>query len=189
MVKQYGLVFDLRRCIGCNTCVIACKMENNLEELHSCWMKVYTNSGAAADIPVGKYPNLSLSWEPTTCMHCHEPPCAEACPEEAIYKRADGIVLIDKEKCTGCELCLPACPYDTIQFNVKENLAEKCTLCSPRIEQGLLPFCVKECIWGAIHFGDTGDPNSEVSRLISNRKGYTLKPEHGTQPASYYLAP
>ncbi|MFC2046819.1 4Fe-4S dicluster domain-containing protein, partial [Chloroflexota bacterium] len=133
MVKQYGLVFDLRRCIGCHTCVIACKMENNLDELNSCWMKISTNGGGAADIPAGKYPELSLSWQPTTCMHCQDPPCVGACPEEAIYKRPDGIVLIDKEKCTGCELCLPVCPYDVIHFNVKGSLAEKCTLCSSRV--------------------------------------------------------
>ncbi len=188
MVKQYGLVFDLRRCIGCHTCVIACKMENNLDGQYS-WMQVVTSNGALVDIPTGKYPQLSLSWQPTTCMHCQEPPCLESCPEDAIHKRPDGIVLIDKEKCTGCQLCLPACPYEVIQFNTPENVAEKCTLCSHRVDQGLLPFCVKECVWGAIHFGDVGDPNSEVSQLISRRKGYTLVPEKGIQPSNYYFAP
>lgn len=188
MVKQYGLVFDLRRCIGCHTCVIACKMENSLERYS--WIKVLTSSGTLADIPTGKYPHLSLSWQPLTCMHCQNPPCLEACPEEgAIYRRPDGIVLIDKEKCNGCRLCVPACPYGVIQFNPQENVIEKCTLCSHRLDQGLPPFCVKECIWGAIHFGDIGDPNSKVSQLISSRNGYTLESEKDTQPSNYYLAP
>ena len=188
MVKQYGFVFDLRRCIGCHTCVIACQVENGLDEVHS-WMKVPTSTGALADIPVGKYPQLSLSWQPTNCMHCQKPSCLEACPEDAIFQRPDGIILIDKEKCNGCQLCLPACPYDVIQFDFQNNVAEKCTLCSHRVDQGLEPFCVKECVWGAIHFGDIGDPDSEVSQLISRRKGYTLQPEKGTLPSNYYLAP
>lgn len=188
MVKQYGLVFDLRRCIGCHTCVIACKVENNLDERHS-WMKVFTSSGTPADIPTGKYPQLRLSWQPSTCMHCQNPPCLQACPEDAIFQRPDGIVVINREKCNGCQLCLPACPYDAIQFNPEAECVEKCTLCSHRVDQGLEPFCVKECVWGAIHFGDISDPNSEVSRLVSRRQGYTLEPGKGTQPSNYYLAP
>lgn len=189
MAKQYGLVFDLKRCIGCYTCVIACKMENDLEELHSGWIKIFTNGGKEADIPVGKYPDLTLSWQPVTCMHCQDPPCLKACPTEAIYKRSDGIVLINKDKCTGCGLCLPACPYGVIRLNGKKNLAGKCTLCSPRIDKGLIPLCVKECICGAIHFGDIGDPDSDVSRLIARRNGYVLKPEKGSRPANHYLEP
>ena len=188
MVKQYSLVFDLRRCIGCHNCTIACKVENNLEV--GSWIKVLTSSGTLVDMPTGKYPQLSLYWQPITCMHCQNPPCLEACPVEGtIYIRPDGIVLIEKEKCTGCELCISACPYGVIQFNPQANVAEKCSLCSHRIDQGLPPFCVKECIWGAIHFGDIGDPNSEVSQLMSSRDGYALEPEKGTQPSNYYLAP
>lgn len=188
MVKQYGLVFDLRRCIGCHTCSIACKMENKLEV--GSWIKVLTNSGTAMDMPTGKYPALSLSWQPITCMHCQNPPCLKACPVEgAIYKRPDGVVLIDKEKCTACQLCAPACPYDSIQFNAQTGYAEKCTLCSHRIDQGLLPFCAKECVWEAIRFGDIGDPDSEVSELISRRNGNILKSEEDTQPSNYYLDP
>ena len=188
MVKQYGFVFDLKRCIGCYTCVIACKVENCLQE-HS-WIKVLTSNGAPGNTATGRYPELSLSWQPITCMHCQNPPCLEACPlESAIYKRPDGIVLIDKEKCTGCQLCIPACPYGVIKFDLQDNVAQKCTFCSHRLDQDLTPFCVKECIWGAIHFGDVGDPNSEVSQLISTRNSYTLGPERDTQPSNYYLAP
>lgn len=188
MVKQYGLVFDLRRCIGCRTCVIACKVENGLEGRS--WIKVLTSGGSLFDLPVGKYPRLSLSWQPATCMHCQDPPCLQACPVEgAMYKRADGIVLIDREKCSGCELCAFACPHDAIRFDPQEGHAEKCTLCSQRIDRGLPPFCVKECVWGAIHFGDIGDPNSEVSKLISHRNGYVLPSEGDTHPSNYYLAP
>jgi tetrathionate reductase subunit B len=154
MAKQYGLVFDTRRCIGCRTCVIACKAENGIEV--GSWMKVLNNSGTTTDMPVGQYPDLSLSWQVNTCMHCENPPCLEACPAEgAIYQRSDGIVLMDREKCTGCQTCADACPFDAIRFNPGDGRAEKCTLCSHRIDQGLEPFCVKECIWGAIRFADS----------------------------------
>ncbi len=188
MVKQYGLVFDLRRCIGCRTCVIACKVENNLEDRS--WMKVLNNSGGLDDIPVGKYPDLILFWQPITCMHCQDPPCLAACPEGAIEKRPDGIVLIDQDKCNGCELCEPACPYGLIQFNPQTGCAEKCSLCSHRIYKGREPFCVEECVWGAIHFGDVSDPDSEVSQLVSRRQGYIQESGNGgTEPSNYYLAP
>jgi Fe-S-cluster-containing dehydrogenase component len=95
-------------------------------------------------------------------MHCEDPPCLEACPEEgAIRQRPDGIVLVDIEKCTGCQACAVACPYDAIRFNPDDGHAEKCTLCYHRIDRGLEPFCSKECIWGAIQFtrgGETSHP-------------------------------
>ena len=160
MAKQYGLKFDPRRCIGCRTCVIACKVENGIEA--GSWMKLLNNSGTTTDMPVGQYPHLSLSWQISTCMHCENPPCLEACPSEgAIYKRPDGIVLMDRDKCTGCRACGDACPYDAIRFNPDDGHAEKCTLCNHRIDQGLEPFCSKECIWGAIQFtrgGETSHP-------------------------------
>jgi Fe-S-cluster-containing dehydrogenase component len=151
--QQYGLVFDERRCIGCRTCVIACKVENNLDV--GSWMRVITRSGANPDVPAGTYPNLNLSWEPETCRHCEDPSCLGACPAEAIYKRPDGIVLIDREKCTGCRACADVCPYHAIRFDPEEGYAEKCTLCSHRIDQGLEPFCVKECICGALRLGNS----------------------------------
>lgn len=188
MTKQYALLFDLRRCIGCRTCVIACKLENNLE-VGDNWIQVFSANGSLNDSPQGKYPQLSLVWRPVACMHCQNPPCRGACPEEAIYKREDGIVLIDEKKCTGCLLCQPACPYDVIHFKEGENLADKCTLCCHRIDQGLIPNCARECIWGAILFGDINDPKSKVAKLIARRKGFVLKPEKKSLPSNHYLPP
>ena len=151
MAKQFGLLFDARRCIGCRTCVIACKAENHIAA--GSWMRVLNQHGTTTDVPVGQYPRLTLSWQVRTCMHCKNPPCLEACPsEEAIYQRLDGIVLIDRDKCTGCQACGEACPYDAIRFHPGDGKPEKCTLCSHRIDQGLEPFCAKECIWGALRF-------------------------------------
>jgi molybdopterin-containing oxidoreductase family iron-sulfur binding subunit len=150
--QQYRLIFDESRCIGCRTCVIACKVENNL--VVGSWMRVLSRGGANTDSPGGTYPDLSLSWQTDTCRHCPDAPCREACLSEAIHKRPDGIVLIDRVKCTGCRACAEACPYDAILFDAEGN-AQKCTLCSHRIDRGLEPFCVKECICGAIRLKET----------------------------------
>ena len=184
MSKRYGLVIDLDRCLGCQTCRIACKVENSLNT--GSGIRVDTIGGAYQDTPSGTYPNLSMSYLPVPCMHCSDPPCIDSCPEEAIYKRQDGIVLVDEDKCTGCQLCIPACPYDALTYDDQRDVIVKCTLCHHRIDKGMKPFCVSLCEDGSIFFGDLNDPNSEVSKLISQRNAYTLKPEAGTSPAVYY---
>ena len=151
--RPYTLIFDERRCIGCRTCVIACKVENRLEE--GSWMRVIAFGSSTGPGPAGAYPGLSLSWRPDTCRHCPEPPCREACPAGAIRKRPDGIVLIERAECTGCGLCADACPFAAIRFDARGR-AQKCTLCSHRIDEGLVPFCVKECICGALSLEQAG---------------------------------
>jgi len=150
---------------------------------------VETIGGPHRDTPGGKFPKLSMYYLPMPCMHCDQPPCLDACPVEAIYKRGDGMVLIDKDKCDGCQACLPACPYDALSYDAKGNLAQKCNLCAYRIDQGLEPFCVRCCETEAIFFGDLNDPGSKVSQLIAQRNAYTLKSELGTKPAIYYCQP
>jgi Fe-S-cluster-containing dehydrogenase component len=184
MSKRYGLVIDLDMCIGCEGCIIACKVENSLDKI--CGVRVDTVGGAHKDTPQGKFPNLSMYYLPVHCMHCSNPSCMDACPEEAIYKRPDGIVIIDQDKCNGCQACIPACPYGALIYDDDRNAIIKCILCHHRIDQGLEPFCVICCEAEAIFLGDLNDPESKVSRLISQRGAYTLKPEAGTAPAVYY---
>jgi len=184
MGKRYGLVIDSERCIGCIGCWISCKMENSLDK--GSGISVDTVGGPHPDTPDGIYPNLSMSYIPVPCMQCDDPPCIDACPEEAIYKRPDGIVLVDEDKCTGCQLCIPACPYDSLIYDDNRNLVWKCTLCHQRIDNGLEPFCVVCCALNVISFGDLNDPESKISKLISQRNAYTLRPKAGTSPAVYY---
>jgi len=184
MTKRYGLVIDLDRCTGCQTCAVACKMEHGLE--HISGIRVETIGGPGRDTPAGKYPNFTMYYLPIPCMHCSEPPCLPACPVEAITRRQDGIVLIDEEICDGCQQCLEACPYDVPVYDAQKNKVWKCTLCSHRVDQGLEPFCVSCCEMEAMFFGDIDDPSSHVSELSDKKKAYVLKPELETAPAVSY---
>ena len=133
---------------------------------------------------------------PRSCLHCETPACVTVCPTGASYKRAeDGIVLVDEDKCIGCQLCAWACPYGAREFSAKRGVMQKCTLCVDRIYNETLepadrqPACVKACPTRARHFGDLGDENSNVSKLVAERGGYALMPELGYQPVNRYLPP
>ena len=195
------MVVDLKLCIGCNSCVDACKAENGTSP-GIFWNKVLEQE-------VGTFPNARRIFWPMRCMHCQDPPCKQECPTGATYQRPDGIVLIDSNKCIGCKACMVACPYDSrdIFENGKgyfgdnltpyesqayakhvEGTVQKCTFCAHRLEKGLKPFCVENCITGALIFGDLDDPNSEVSQALREARGtMRLKEELRTKPSIYYL--
>ncbi len=184
MAKRYGIVIDLERCIGCHTCTVACKLENDIEP--GSWIEVGTVGGDGMDTAGGSFPNLSMSYLPKACMHCGDAPCIDACPPAAIRRRDDGIVVIDSGECDGCRICLDACPYEVLHFDEAGNVAAKCSLCSHRVDEGLEPYCVLCCEGQALHFGDLADPASAVSRLAAGGS-YVLLPEAGTDPATRYL--
>ncbi len=207
--KRYGIVVDLKRCIGCNTCVVACKLENNVP-LGLGWLRMLTHGGLGKETPKGTYPHLSMEFIPVSCQHCcqhcEEPPCVKVCPTGASYKREDGVVLIDWDKCIGCRYCMVACPYGARVFSKdvpqqappfpvgssdaeshQRGVVEKCTLCFHRVDKGLEPACVECCPARARHFGDLNDPDSEVSKLVRSRASFRLLEELGTEPAMYFL--
>ena len=133
---------------------------------------------------------------PRSCLHCETPACVTVCPTGASYKRAeDGIVLVDEDKCIGCQLCAWACPYGAREFSQQRGVMQKCTLCVDRIYNETLdaadrePACVMACPTRARHFGDLGDEQSAVSRLVAERAGYALMPELGYRPVNRYLPP
>ena len=133
---------------------------------------------------------------PRSCLHCETPACVTVCPTGASYKRAeDGIVLVDEDKCIGCKLCSWACPYGAREYSAVEGVMKKCTLCVDRIYNEHLdeierqPACVQACPTRARHFGDLGDPASDVSKLVAERGGFDLMPESGMKPVNKYLPP
>ena len=115
---RYGMVIDLNRCIGCRSCAVACKMHNAIPP-GTWWHRVETVGSKEHQVPPGgSYPTVdSLVYLPMPCMHCENPPCVKVCPVGATWKREDGVVLIDFERCIGCRYCLTACPYGVRQFN------------------------------------------------------------------------
>jgi tetrathionate reductase subunit B len=178
--KQYGMVIDTRRCIGCHACTVACKSEFDVPlGVNRSWVEY---------VEKGTYPNVSRSFLPRLCNHCSEPPCVPVCPTNATYKRPqDGIVVVDQGLCIGCKYCLQACPYDARFLNPVTGWADKCDFCVHRVEKGLDPSCVNTCVGGARIFGNFADLESEVTRLVSQNQTTVLRREMGTFPNVIYI--
>jgi Fe-S-cluster-containing dehydrogenase component len=203
-MANWGMVFDLKRCIGCNACAVACKQENSLPN------DVFFTKTLSEE--VGEYPKVTRLYIPTLCNHCEDPPCEWVCPTGATFKRADGIVMVDETKCIGCGSCIVACPYDVRTCIEPEQLTQglfrngeltpfekqgigrfiagtvvKCTFCHERVDAGLEPACVITCPTDARIFGDLDDPDSKARRLIRSRHGRQPSPEKNTNPKVYYI--
>ena len=147
---QRNLFVDLEYCIGCYACEVACKQENNIP-VGIKWINVVK----VGPRMVGN--KLRMDFVPMRCRHCAKAPCIDACPEKAITKRADGIVLVNEELCNGCMVCFEACPFGVIQLNPETQVAEKCTLCVHRVDAGLEPACVLACPSKCMYFGDINE--------------------------------
>ena len=184
MDVQLGLVIDQERCIGCEACTVACKNEN---QGSVGFMRVRTQDTERKDMPTGTFPLLRMTFMPLVCNHCSQPPCADACPVDAIEKRQDGVVVLDREACDGCRACVDACPYAAISFDEERETAEKCNLCVHRVDAGLAPFCVVCCEGQALYFGNLNDLEGETGRLASHDSSFQLLKEQGTGPSVVYL--
>ena len=257
--RQLAWVFDLNKCIGCQTCSVACRVlwndgEQGTEQMW--WMTVNTQPGRgtprdweqmgggydatgepqlgdlASDEDIGggwtynydevyrggrgrdvhlhktsgsktwgmnwdedegggEFPNAYMFYLPRLCNHCTRPACLEACPNDALFKRAeDGLVLRDEDLCKGAQLCRRACPYKKIYFNKMRNVSQHCIGCFPRIEQGVAPACVRQCPGRAAFIGFRDDKGGAVSKLLDKWKvALPLHPEYGTHPNVYYVPP
>ena len=173
-MAQFGWRIDLDKCIGCDTCAIACKSENNTRPVTSP-MTFKNNRGVLPDHvsyrwvvkkESGVYPNPVVTFVTSSCNHCQSPGCMASCPTGAITKRAsDGVVIINQDLCTGCKNCIQACPYGAPQFNSATLKVEKCTFCTHRLYDStgqrtkFQPACVTTCVGDALHFEENFDLN------------------------------
>lgn len=190
MTKQMAFVIDLRRCIGCDTCVIGCKVENGVPLGQTRLTVLDSSREPILERPQGNYPHLSQYWLPTMCHHCADAPCIKACPTNTLWRRdEDGLVMLDADKCIGCQRCGEACPYDALSFDIETGRADKCTMCEHRLADDLKPSCELVCPTRAIHSGDVADPESRVSRLLASREHKVLAESTGARPQIYYLEP
>ncbi|MGR5221431.1 sulfate reduction electron transfer complex DsrMKJOP subunit DsrO [Vibrio parahaemolyticus] len=184
--KRYGMVIDLRKCVGCQACTVSCGIENQtpIGEFRTT-VKQYDVS-LSNDEQSQVCQSVTL---PRLCNHCDNPPCIAVCPVQATFQRNDGIVMVDNQRCVGCAYCVQACPYDARFINSETMTADKCTFCAHRLEQGLLPACVETCVGGARVIGDLNDANSTIRRVLNENSNdvKVLKPEQGTQPHVFYL--
>ncbi len=179
-MARYAIVLDTRRCIGCHSCTVTCKVNNNLP-LDMIYNPVTTIG------PIGVFPDLHMSYLPLLCMHCGNPPCVECCPTGASQQRADGIVWVDETKCVGCKACVMACPYGARVPNHLTGTVQKCDFCSDRLAIGKEPYCVQTCHQRARIFGDLEDPTSEVYKLVNRQQTVRLLEELGTEPYAFYI--
>ncbi|MDR3694075.1 4Fe-4S dicluster domain-containing protein [Mucilaginibacter sp.] len=206
--KKFVMVIDLSRCKNLKKCQSACNHAHDLNPGEN-WIKVDPMQSAEHTAPY---------WEPTTCMHCDEPPCVKVCPVDATFKRQDGIVLIDSDRCIGCRFCMAACPYSTRVFNwgapeipadvasqpysaetsipQKKGTVGKCDFCADMTRMGMLPHCVSACPNGTFFYGDlnedsvtNGAETFRFSDLMRDKGGYRLMEDLGTKPSVYYLPP
>lgn len=206
------MVIDLRKCIGCKSCVVGCKEANEVPQ--NSWKKVI-------DCGVSGHPERHRTFLHLSCMQCEDPPCLSVCPTKATYRRPDGIIAIDYKRCAGCGYCIVACPFRARYIYEKEHdfevngmgstggngnsgrerdgVCTKCNFCMERIDAGLSrgrkpgtdpdasPVCMISCSAGAISFGDIENPDDPVSGLISGNRTSRLQEELGTGPAVFYI--
>lgn len=205
--RKFVMVIDLSKCKNARKCVDACQEGHMLPRDHD-WMKIYLLQDDK---------NTARYWFPRPCFHCDKPMCVSVCPVGATYKRDDGIVLIDNERCIGCKFCMTGCPYSVRVFNWKdpevklpegyvydpevgipqvEGTVGKCIFCADKLRNNELPRCVSACPMGVLYFGDiledtvtNGTETVRFSKLMTDRAGYRYREDLGTLPSVYYLPP
>ena len=178
-----AIVVNLDLCTGCMSCEVACKQENDVP-LGVYWNRVQRIAQGDA------YPDFKQYWLPTMCQQCENAPCVEACPTGASYRdENDNTVLIDADKCIGCQRCIDACPYGVRTYVEADNKVVKCELCHQLTTAGEKPACVKNCPAACRFFGDLDDPDSDVSKALAAADPDSVHTfaDSGNQPATHYI--
>ncbi len=191
--SSFAMIVDVKKCIGCGKCVIACKIENSVPmdlPISRTWIEGYFD-GKKIVMNTKENPFLNVKAEkgifvPKLCNHCSNAPCVNVCPVGARFHTKEGVVLVDKETCIGCKYCIVACPYGATFVNPEEKITDKCTFCYHRVKRNLRPACVLVCPTGARIFEELRE-GSEVYEILKKSRYSVLKPETGTNPKVFYL--
>jgi len=189
-MPRYGILIDCNKCIGCYNCFLTCQDEfcGNAYPGYAAaapmaghnWMRVL-------DKERGQYPRVKVAYTPKTCMHCDDTPCIKAASDKAVYRRPDGIVVIDPEKAKGQKHLVNACPYRVIEWNSEAQLPQKCNMCAHLLDSGEKePRCVEICPTQALVFGDLDDPQSEISQMLKQEPAEPLNPQFGFKEKVLY---
>ena len=213
---KFAYALNLSICVGCRRCAEACHIENNHDRASgNSYIRVLEMSKGSMDMEHGNadynhpIPQDDKFYMPVQCQQCDNPPCVDVCPVEATWKEPDGIVVVDYNWCIGCRYCEAACPYHARRFNWEkpqipaaeinpnqsylsnrirpQGVMEKCTFCLHRTREGKMPACLEACPTGARVFGNILDPNSEIRKVLENKRVFVLKEELGTKPSFYYF--
>lgn len=195
MAKQFGMVLDVAKCIGCHACTVACKMAYGT--------RPGVDYNKVERVEWGDYPEAHQAFKQTMCMHCKDAACVEVCPADATYTTEEGVVLVDYDKCIGCGACVLACPYNqrhlveddethyegtVLPFEEEAasrlNIVEKCTFCYGRLQAGEQPMCTIHCPGQCRIFGDVNDPESDISKYIKENNA-----THVEGTSIYYVIP
>lgn len=212
---EFAYALNIGRCVGCRKCVYACMEENNQSRNPEVqYIRVLQMKKGSIDVEssdhkyTGDVPKDEFYYMPVQCHQCRKAPCVKACPVEATWQEPDGVVVIDYNWCIGCRYCMAACPYWARRFNFEKpeipkedinpdmsylgnrprpkGVVEKCHFCLQRTRNGKYPACAEACPTGSRKFGNILDPESEVSKIIKEKRVYVLKEEVGTLPRFYY---
>jgi Fe-S-cluster-containing dehydrogenase component len=178
-MPRYSLVIDVRRCVGCFACVVACQNQNELPA-DSAFIRL-------EDRETGQYPRVTYTVAPFSCQHCAKAPCVAACPTTASHKDGNGLTQVDKEKCIGCRRCVAACPYNARIYVAPASVAGSCNMCLTLVAAGQEPACVATCLTRARYFGDLDNPQGEFAKALA--AAAPLRPDFKTQPTLRFIMP
>lgn len=190
-MPRYGLLIDCKKCTGCYNCFLTCRDEfagNPYPGYSAAQPMTGMNWIKPIEKERGQYPKVKVVYIPVTCMHCDDATCVAMAKDGAVYKRPDGIVMIDPEKAKGQKDIVDTCPYRVIEWNSEAQVPAKCTLCAHMLDQGeKQPRCVESCPTGALVFGDLDDPDSEISKLMADAQPEVMRPEFGLNEKVTYI--
>jgi Fe-S-cluster-containing dehydrogenase component len=190
-MARFGLVININKCTGCYNCFLTCRDEfagNDYPPYAAAQPMTGMNWIRVIEKERGQYPKVKVAYTPLTCMHCENPGCMKVARDGAIYRRPDGIIIIDPLKAKGQSQIVNGCPYRVIEWNEEKQLPQKCILCAHMLDKGeKVPRCVESCPTGALVFGDLDNPQSEIAKLVASGQTEIMHPEYGMQEKVSYI--